>query len=151
MLMHSIMDPTVGTFAGSIVELTDVLTLDIHIPTEHLLATEDIPPASDNILVRFTVGITRPAQTIPLLNGRGATVARMSEATGGFSPQAWTDHVARLDGLCECEAAPRDDAPAFAMGWPLHARYSRISLRAIRATCSLGVWYSYYSYRHRYR
>ena len=62
--MHSIMDPTVGTFAGSIVELTDVLTEDILIPTE------DIPPASDNILVRFTVGITRPAQTIPLLHRR---------------------------------------------------------------------------------
>jgi hypothetical protein len=59
MLMHSILDPTVGTFAGSIVELTDVLTLDIHTPTEDvLLRTEDIPPASDNILVRFTVGIT---------------------------------------------------------------------------------------------
>ena len=62
--MHSIMDPTVGTFAGSIVELTDVLTEDILIPTE------DIPPASDNILVRFTVGITRLAQTIPLLHRR---------------------------------------------------------------------------------
>jgi hypothetical protein len=62
--MHSIMDPTVGTFAGSIVELTDLLTEDILIPTE------DIPPASDNILVRFTVGITRLAQTIPLLHRR---------------------------------------------------------------------------------
>jgi hypothetical protein len=52
------MDPTVGTCAGSIVELTDVLTMDIHIPTEDiLLPTEDIPPASENILVRFTVGI----------------------------------------------------------------------------------------------
>jgi hypothetical protein len=57
--MHSILDPTVGTFAGSIVELTDLLTMDIHIPTEDvLLPTEDIPPASDNILVRFTVGIS---------------------------------------------------------------------------------------------
>ena len=57
--MHSILDPTVGTFAGSIVELTDVLTMDIHIPTEDILIpTEDIPPASDNILVRFTVDIT---------------------------------------------------------------------------------------------
>jgi hypothetical protein len=71
MLMHSILDPTVGTFAGSIVELTDLLTLDIHTPTEDvLLRTEDIPPASDNILVRFTVGITRPAQTLPLLHRR---------------------------------------------------------------------------------
>ena len=72
--MHSIMDPTVGTFAGSIVELTDVL-MDIHIPTEDILIpTEDIPPASDNILVRFTVGITRPAQTIPLLHRRSVLV-----------------------------------------------------------------------------
>ena len=71
MLMHSIMDPPVGTFAGSIVELTDVLTEDLLIPTEDILIpTEDIPPASDNILVRFTVGITRPAQTIPLLPRR---------------------------------------------------------------------------------
>jgi hypothetical protein len=60
------MDPTVGTCAGSIVELTDVLTMDIHIPTEDTVyteameatePTEDIPTASDNILVRFTVGI----------------------------------------------------------------------------------------------
>ena len=75
MLMHSIMDPTVGTFAGSIVELTDVPTEDILPPTEDILPpilppTEDFPPASDNILVRFTVGITRPAQTIPLLHRR---------------------------------------------------------------------------------
>ena len=83
--MHSIMDPTVGTFAGSIVELTDLLTEadllteDILIPTEDTVyteameatePTEDIPTASDNILVRFTVGITRPAQTIPLLHRR---------------------------------------------------------------------------------
>src|SRR6516162_6592714 len=40
--MHSITDPPVGTFAGSIVEPTDV-------------PTEDILPASDNIPVRFTV------------------------------------------------------------------------------------------------
>ena len=32
--MHSIMDPTVGTFAGFIVEPIDVLTMDLHIPTE---------------------------------------------------------------------------------------------------------------------
>ena len=60
--MHSIMDPTVGTFAGSIVEPTDVPTEDILPPTEDILPpllppTEDILPASDNIPVRFTVGI----------------------------------------------------------------------------------------------
>ena len=61
--MHStIMAPTVGTFAGFIVEPIDVLTMDIHIPTEDiplpiLLPTEDIPPASEHFLVRFTVGI----------------------------------------------------------------------------------------------
>ena len=54
--------------AGSIVELTDVLTEDILIPTEDVLIPLRIPTASDNILVRFTVGITRPAQTIPLLH-----------------------------------------------------------------------------------
>jgi hypothetical protein len=62
------MDPNVGTLAGSIVELTDVLTEDILIPTEDIPIPT--PPASDNILVRFTVGITRPAQTIPLLHRR---------------------------------------------------------------------------------
>src|SRR6516225_7490408 len=37
MLMHSIMDLTVGTSAGFIVEPTDVLTMeDIHIPMEAL-------------------------------------------------------------------------------------------------------------------
>src|SRR5262249_44027997 len=50
MLMHSIMDPTVGTFAGSIVEPTDVPTEDIPPPTE------DILPASEHSPVRFTVG-----------------------------------------------------------------------------------------------
>jgi hypothetical protein len=44
--MHSIiMDPTVGTFAGFIVEPIEVLTMDIHIPmgaTEDMEATEDI-------------------------------------------------------------------------------------------------------------
>ena len=57
--MHSIMDPTVGTFAGSIVEPTDVPT-DILPRTEDILpqllpSTEDILPASDNILVRFSL------------------------------------------------------------------------------------------------
>jgi hypothetical protein len=38
--MHStIMDPTVGTFAGFIVEPIDVPTTDLHIPME---ATEDM-------------------------------------------------------------------------------------------------------------
>ena len=38
------MDPTVGTFAGSIVAPIDVLTMDIHIPMEDILPTpmEDI-------------------------------------------------------------------------------------------------------------
>src|SRR6516165_5069202 len=58
--MHSITDPPVGTFAGSIVEPTDVPTEDILPPTEDILPpilppTEDILPASDNIPVRFTV------------------------------------------------------------------------------------------------
>src|SRR5215472_8119469 len=79
MLMHSIMDPTVGTFAGSIVELTDVLTEDILIPTEDILIPLRIPTASDNILVRFTVGITRPAQTIPLLH-RSSVLLLTTEA-----------------------------------------------------------------------
>ena len=56
--MHSIMDPTVGTSAGFIVEPTDVLTMDIHIPTEVILTpTEDILTASEDILVRFTFAI----------------------------------------------------------------------------------------------
>jgi hypothetical protein len=57
MLMHS-MAPTVGTFAGFIVEPTDVLTMDIHIPMEVILTpTEDILTASEDILVRFTFAI----------------------------------------------------------------------------------------------
>ena len=42
--MLSTMDPTVGTFAGSIVAPIDVLTMDIHIPMEDILPTpmEDI-------------------------------------------------------------------------------------------------------------
>jgi hypothetical protein len=56
--MHStIMDPTVGTFVGFIVEPIDVPTMDIHIPTEDILLTpmEDIllTPMGD-ILVQFS-------------------------------------------------------------------------------------------------
>jgi len=42
--MHStIMDPTVGTFAGFIVEPIDVLTMGIRIPTEDIMGDmEDI-------------------------------------------------------------------------------------------------------------
>jgi hypothetical protein len=59
------MDPTVGTFAGSIVEPTDVTTEDILPPTEDILppllpASEDILTASDNIPVRFTVASLDP-------------------------------------------------------------------------------------------
>ena len=36
MLMHN---PTVGTFAGFIVEPTDVITMDIHIPMGDILLT----------------------------------------------------------------------------------------------------------------
>ena len=61
MLMHSIMDPTVGTFAGSIVEPTDVPTEDILPPI--LPPTENILPASDNIPVRFTFGIVISSPT----------------------------------------------------------------------------------------
>ncbi len=66
-VMHSIMDPPVGTFAGSIVEPTDVPTEDILPPTEDILPpllppSEDILPASDNIPVRFTVGIVISAK-----------------------------------------------------------------------------------------
>jgi hypothetical protein len=68
------MDPPVGTFAGSIVETTDVPTEDILPPTEDILPptedilppilppTEDILPASANIPVRFTVGIVISAK-----------------------------------------------------------------------------------------
>jgi hypothetical protein len=78
--MHSIMDPTVGTSAGSIVEPTDVLTMDIHIPTEAMEATEPTEDTEDMediilthtgyIIVHFSgdglitnavVGTSRPA------------------------------------------------------------------------------------------
>ena len=54
--MHStIMDPTVGTFAGFIVEPIDVLTMDmediIRTPMEDIM--EDIPPTPmEGIIVR---------------------------------------------------------------------------------------------------
>jgi hypothetical protein len=67
MPMHSIMDPPVGTFAGSIVESTDVPMEDILPPTEDILrprlpASEDILTASDNIPVRFTLGVVTSAK-----------------------------------------------------------------------------------------
>ena len=43
------MDPTVGTFAGFIVELIDVPTMDIHIPMEDI--TDHIP-----MDIQFTLG-----------------------------------------------------------------------------------------------
>src|SRR5262249_56461970 len=52
--MHStIMDPTVGTFAGFIVEPIDVLTMDIHIPMEDIIRTpmEDIRIPMGDIIV----------------------------------------------------------------------------------------------------
>jgi hypothetical protein len=63
--MHStIMDPTVGTFAGFIVEPTDVLTMDIHITMEdiidHPITMEDIiiPTPMGDIIARPTSGLT---------------------------------------------------------------------------------------------
>jgi len=42
------MDPTVGTFAGFIVEPTDVLTMeDIHIPMEAMEEDMDLTPMED--------------------------------------------------------------------------------------------------------
>ena len=79
--MHSIMDPPVGTFAGSIVEPTDVPMEDILPPTEDILplllpSTEDILPASDNIPVRFTVN-------------RRNEPGRPSPVT----PKSWPDYI----------------------------------------------------------
>jgi hypothetical protein len=57
------MDPTVGTFAGFIVEPIDVPTMDIHIPMEdillipmgHILLTPmDIHTPMGDILVHFS-------------------------------------------------------------------------------------------------
>jgi phage baseplate assembly protein W len=57
--MHNIMDPTVGTFAGFIVEPIDVLTMDmedtIRTPMEDILRTpmEDIlRTPTEDIIVR---------------------------------------------------------------------------------------------------
>ena len=130
--MHSILDPTVGTFAGSIVELTDVLTMDIHIPTEDILIpTEDIPPASDNILVRFTGWHheTRTNYTAPKISAvvdacggaelncsesrRGAVptppVSAHDVAGGGCADAVEMTYAARLMLLCVmllCVAIP---------------------------------------------
>ena len=50
--MHSTtMDPTVGTFAGFIVEPIDVLTTDIHIRMEDIMEDSILTPMED-IIVR---------------------------------------------------------------------------------------------------
>jgi len=51
--MHStIMDPTVGTFAGFIVEPIDVLTMeDIHIPTEDIMGNIIDPTPMEDIIL----------------------------------------------------------------------------------------------------
>ena len=62
--MLSTMDPTVGTFAGSIVAPIDVLTMDIDIPMEDILPTpmEDIllTPMEDILLTPMEDIIVRP-------------------------------------------------------------------------------------------
>jgi hypothetical protein len=56
------MDPTVGTFAGFIVEPTDVLTMDIHIPMEDIMGNleENLTPMEDIILTPMEDTIVRP-------------------------------------------------------------------------------------------
>jgi len=57
--MHStIMDPTVATFAGSIVELIDVLTMDIHIIMEDIITPTPMGDIIDmeDIIVRTNFG-----------------------------------------------------------------------------------------------
>ena len=103
------MDPTVGKFAGSIVELPDVPTMDIHIPTEDILIpTEDIPPASDNILVRFTGWHheTRTNYTAPKISAVddacGGAELNCSESRRGAVP---TPPVSAHDVAGSCCAA----------------------------------------------
>src|SRR5215475_7328682 len=81
--MHSIMDPPVGTFAGSIVEPTDVPTEDILPPTE------DILPALEHSPVRFMVGIVISAKLSHLActpmpwNGCSLHATSATKAPGG--------------------------------------------------------------------
>ena len=62
--MHStIMDPTVDTFAGFIVEPTDVLTMDILIPPEDILHT----PMGDILLIPTEDILLTPMGDMPLI------------------------------------------------------------------------------------
>ena len=69
--MHStIMDPTVGTFAGFIVEPIDVLTMeDIRIPTEDIMGDIiDLTPMEDIILT--------PMEAIEAMEAMEAIIVR---------------------------------------------------------------------------
>src|SRR5690348_17576105 len=59
-----------------------------------------------------------------------ASVARMSEATSGSHPQAWTDHVTRLDGLCECQGDAARRCSGVRHGLAASGLLPRISLRS---------------------
>ena len=58
--MLSTMDPTVGTFAGSIVAPIDVLTMDIHIPMGDIILTpmEGIVRTISDLIVGMYVEFT---------------------------------------------------------------------------------------------
>ena len=66
--MHNIMDPTVGTFAGFIVEPIDVLTMDM----EDILRT----PMEDTLLTRMEDIIRTPTEDIIVLPISGDGVFR---------------------------------------------------------------------------
>src|SRR5262249_43881619 len=106
--MHStIMDPTVGTFAGFIVEPIDVLTMDIHIPMEDIIRTpmEDIRIPMGDIIVHPISGDGTnllPAGPFPTANRETPPESRR-----GRGPLAVTGGNERR-GLRFGNTSPRD-------------------------------------------
>src|SRR5262249_40269076 len=94
--MHNIMDPPVGTFAGSIVEPTDVPTEDILPPTEDILPpilppTEDILPASEHSPVRFT----NETPPVPAANGELSEADLAADDPLGYAVNEFAEAVER--------------------------------------------------------
>src|SRR6266478_9523262 len=126
--MHSIMDPPVGTLAGSIVEPPDVPTEDILPPTE------DILPASDNIPVRFTVGIVISAKLSYLACTRMPYPVALSVCSPRSRPGLRAVHVRAGTAFMRTKSQKRKRRACPSLHWLGPAPppiYPRISLEGL--------------------
>jgi hypothetical protein len=89
MLMLSTMDRTVGTFAGSIVEPIDVLTMDIHIPMGDILRI----PMEDILRIPMEDILLTPMEATGWATAWAMEATEAMEATG-WAMEAMEDIIA---------------------------------------------------------